>query len=457
MDARVSENICGPRLFLLPNEIYSYDAVHNRKTSVHQPGSWTVNGNNQLTQYGVAGNAANPQVMMSYDANGHTVSKTVTPENPTNTDNANRQYGYNTAERLAQVKDGSNNEIASYSYDPLGRRIRKIASLGDQAGITTFIYASGGLIAEADQAGNITTTYGWMPNGTWGTAPLFKADVGIGSTTSTSVYHYYHNDHLGTSQRLTNEAGMVTWEGRMEAFGKTTAIVLGSITTTNRLRFPGQYEDQETGTYYNYFRDYQPCSGRYTQSDPIGLLAGVNTYAYVGGDPVGRTDPSGLCSPDQIPSYPPGIPGSPPPFVGPPAPIPMSERIMDAAEWAGSKAMDAITALGPAGAFAGASLKVGGKTLQALSKAELKAIYGREGVDAFRALWGEGSAGGLAGAQNALKNLPTATAITKEWAAAYTELARRMIMKYESAGNSAGIAIQKARIEILEKIANICK
>ena len=97
----------------LPNEIYSYDAVHNRKTSVHQPGSWTVNGNNQLTQYGVAGNAAYPQVMMSYDANGHTVSKTVTPEDPTNPDNANRQYGYNTVERLAQVKDGSNNEIAS--------------------------------------------------------------------------------------------------------------------------------------------------------------------------------------------------------------------------------------------------------------------------------------------------------------------------------------------------------
>jgi RHS repeat-associated protein len=84
-----------------------------------------------------------------------------------------------------------------------------------------------------------------------------------------------------------------TWES--EAFGNSlpneNPSNLGNF--AYNLRFPGQYYDQETGLNYNYFRDYDPGNGRYTESDPIGLAAGINTFSYVGGDPVNWIDPTG--------------------------------------------------------------------------------------------------------------------------------------------------------------------
>jgi RHS repeat-associated protein len=67
---------------------------------------------------------------------------------------------------------------------------------------------------------------------------------------------------------------------------------LGAFDLT--LRLPGQYYDRETNLHYNTFRDYSPEIGRYVESDPTGLLGGVNTYGYVRGNPLKFADPIGL-------------------------------------------------------------------------------------------------------------------------------------------------------------------
>jgi RHS repeat-associated protein len=71
------------------------------------------------------------------------------------------------------------------------------------------------------------------------------------------------------------------------------------------LRFPGQQYDAVVGLHYNYFRDYDPSTGRYAQSDPIGLISGVNTYAFVGANPNSWLDSTGLAIGD-LPPPPPG-------------------------------------------------------------------------------------------------------------------------------------------------------
>jgi RHS repeat-associated protein len=169
---------------------------------------------------------------------------------------------------------------------PFGRRLSKTVN-----GATTFyLYSDEGLIAETNQSGSVTKTYGWKPQGTWGTAPIWLHVVN--STTGPAGYFWFENDHLGTPQKLTTPSGAVVWSATYDAFGRAT--VDPASTVDNYLGLPGQYRDTETGLSWNWQRYYDPAIGRYITPDPLDLDSGsFNLYQYALGNPVTMTDPYG--------------------------------------------------------------------------------------------------------------------------------------------------------------------
>jgi RHS repeat-associated protein len=114
----------------------------------------------------------------------------------------------------------------------------------------------------------------------------------------TTSINYIFTDHLNTPRVITRaNDNQIVWRwDQSDPFGvkPPNENPSGLGVFTYNPRFPGQLYDAETGLYYNYHRNYDPKIGSYTQSDPIGLAGGINTYAYVGGNPVNFTDPFGL-------------------------------------------------------------------------------------------------------------------------------------------------------------------
>ncbi|MBF0526412.1 MAG: hypothetical protein HQK56_15110, partial [Deltaproteobacteria bacterium] len=173
--------------------------------------------------------------------------------------------------RLVQVTAGSN--TTSYAINGLGQRVSKTG-----AATTIFAYDEAGhLLGEYDSAGSVIQETVWL-----GDLPV--------AVLKTGAQYFVNPDHLGSPRSIVDGSGNTVWKWDKDPFGNGAPT--GSL--TYNLRFPGQYFDSETGLYYNMARDYNPGLGRYIQSDPIGLDGGVNTYAYVVGDPVNRIDPWGL-------------------------------------------------------------------------------------------------------------------------------------------------------------------
>jgi RHS repeat-associated protein len=126
--------------------------------------------------------------------------------------------------------------------------------------------------------------------------PPFTVVGNTGQSTPAALY-YVHNDHLGTPQALTDQAGAVVWRATYDPFGQATVNEDpdgDGIPVKNNKRYAGQYFDSETGLHYNWHRYYDPRVGRYISSDPIGLRGGLNTYLYAHANPLRYTDPFGL-------------------------------------------------------------------------------------------------------------------------------------------------------------------
>lgn len=293
-------------IFGSASETYTLDPLANRTQHSPVSGAWSYDANNRLIQKGEGGDAT----AYAWDEAGNQTQKTE-PGNTTT------RYAYDSNNRLTEVKDGSNNLIARYGYDPLGRRIWKEQYRDGQGNAlptrkrTYFLYADEGLIGEATQdivlnadnsvsengSPQITTQYGPKPNNPYTTGMLF---IKARNSNGTDTIAYYHHDHLQTPIQATDKQGNVVWAASYNAFGQaaitTPAPTADKPTITSNLRLPGQYWDEETGLHYNYFRDYDPGAGRYIESDPIGLAGGVNLYTYVENDPLNQIDPLGLWS-----------------------------------------------------------------------------------------------------------------------------------------------------------------
>lgn len=137
--------------------------------------------------------------------------------------------------------------------------------------------------------------------------PLWKKKI---QTKGLDEVCFYHCDHLGTPQELSNQTGQIVWKAQYKAWGELVTVKQSfalsdqkekaksdffenSEIISNNIRFQGQYFDEETGLHYNRHRYYSPNIGRFISKDPIGLLGGHNVYAYAP-NPVEWVDPRGL-------------------------------------------------------------------------------------------------------------------------------------------------------------------
>ena len=295
-DYRPTYNFDGPRY-----KLYSYDPANNVASIADISNgalTYTYDATGRLVSAIDSASNGFGSLAWTYDKNGNRQSETrnagtipyaYSPPNwlyQKGSDTRYRTPSGNTASSAVGsfAYDGYNRLVSSqtaaetttYSYNALGQRIKKI----NQNGLaTSFHYGPDGeLLYEQDQAGN-TKAYVWLDG-----RPLARID------NNTQIY-YYHVDHLGTPQAMTNSAGAVVWKAYYDPFGSATVRV-GTI--ENNLRLPGQYYDRETGLQYNYFRDYDPTTGRYIEADPIGLEGGLNIYQYALSNPLSFIDPTGL-------------------------------------------------------------------------------------------------------------------------------------------------------------------
>ena len=163
-----------------------------------------------------------------------------------------------------------------------------------------FYDPDGQLIGEyKDNASTATPTDDWLVR----QETIWLEDIPVAvirkSTATGPIQVYYvHTDHLNTPRVIVNTANTIVWRWEnTHAFGANLPDEdpdgNAQLFEYNP-RFPGQYFDKETNLHYNYFRYYEPETGRYVSPDPIGLAGGLNIFSYASADPLSYSDPYGL-------------------------------------------------------------------------------------------------------------------------------------------------------------------
>lgn len=260
---RITDYFSGPNSVL--EEHYEYDLAGNRKSS-------TIQGKTYSYTYSDATDflksVTGPTAKQWQIAPGGLVLS-----------DGKHSFSIDSYRRLGSVT--VNNVKIDYLRNGLWQRVTKRST--DGSAVHFVFDESGHLLAELNKSGATLTEHIWLEG----------QPVGV---VANGVTNYIFADHLNTPRLIADTSGRVLWKWHSNPFGGTAANSnpSGLGTFMYGPRFPGQYYDVESGLHYNYFRDYDPQTGRYIQSDPIGLAGGINTYAYVLGNPLSLVDPTGL-------------------------------------------------------------------------------------------------------------------------------------------------------------------
>ncbi|QWT19808.1 hypothetical protein KPL74_18935 [Bacillus sp. NP157] len=245
---------------------YDYDATGNR-TAIHMHGG--------ADRYEYA--AGSHQLLMAsgsrrtYDDSGNTASI------------GGLNLNYDSAGRLSSIDDGPNVRV-KYVYNGTGERVARFES--DETRLSVYD-RNGRWLADYDNGGKSIVQIVWMD------------EFPVGMSTDGELFAV-EPDHIGSPRIVVDtkrDAAVWAWPLEGEAFGSDgsdTDPDGDGVPTNLDMRFPGQRYDALSGLHYNYYRDYDPGTGRYIQSDPTGLSGGVSTYAYVGSDPLSLSDIYGL-------------------------------------------------------------------------------------------------------------------------------------------------------------------
>jgi RHS repeat-associated protein len=243
----------------LTNESYGYDSVGNREIPANGA-LYGYDSNNRIT--------ASPGVTYAFDDDGNMASRS---DGSTLT--------HDVRNRLTTFSKSTT--VASYLYDPLGRRLKKTVN----GTSTWYVWDGENLIGEYSGAGVRQKDYAYLDR------EFIPALI----TDSNGAY-FVHPDQVGTPRVLTGSSAQVVWNSRHDAFGQTLVdedVDGNSITVTLNMRFAGQYFDAESGFHYNLIRDYDPATGRFLQMDPLLKEQLQHPYLYALSNPLRFIDPDG--------------------------------------------------------------------------------------------------------------------------------------------------------------------